>query len=209
MALLLYVQASPRIGRSHSIAVADAFVDAYRQSHPSDHVKTLNVFRAKIPAFDGPALQAKYDILHGRSKDPDTVRAWGQVEKVIAQFKSADKYVLAVPMWNFGIPYRLKHYLDVIIQPGYTFTVTEKGYQGLVKDRPAMLIYARGGRYQPGSGTEAYDLQSSYLELALRFMGFERIQTIFVEPTLADGRAAAEAAQQQAMAKARQLAVDF
>ena len=24
-------------------------------------------------------------------------------------FKSADKYIVSLPMWNFGIPYKLKH----------------------------------------------------------------------------------------------------
>ncbi|MDH7599384.1 MAG: NAD(P)H-dependent oxidoreductase [Sedimentisphaerales bacterium] len=209
MGHLLYIQASPRVGRSHSIVVADAFIDAYRQSQPGDLVRTINIFKARIPAFDGPALQAKYDILHGRSRDPATVKAWGRIESVIGQFKWADKYVFAVPMWNFGIPYRLKQYLDVIIQPGYTFTVTDNGYQGLVTGRPAVVIYARGGRYQAGSAAEAYDLQSRYLELALRFIGFSQIHSIFVEPTLASGPEAAKAAQEQAIAEARQLAVGF
>ena len=44
MAKLLYIQASPRGERSKSMQVADAFIKAYRQSHPSDTVETLNIF---------------------------------------------------------------------------------------------------------------------------------------------------------------------
>lgn len=206
MALLLYIQASPRIDRSVSIAVANAFVQSYMQTHPKDRIRTINLFKAQIPAFDGPTLQAKYDILHGRSKEPAAVMAWGRVEKTIEIFKSADRYLFAVPMWNFGIPYRLKHYLDVIIQPGYTFAVSQAGYKGLVTGRPAVLVYARGGSYQKGSPTEAYDLQTRYLELALRFIGIDQIQSLIVEPTLAGGPDTARQAQQQAMEKARQIA---
>lgn len=206
MALLLYIQASPRIDRSYSIAVANAFVQCYKQTHPKDRVRTINLFKAQIPAFDGPTLQAKYDIMHGRSKDPTATKAWGLVEKAIGIFKSADRYLFAVPMWNFGIPYRLKHYLDVIIQPGYTFAVSEAGYKGLVTGRPAVVVYARGGSYQEGSPVEAYDLQTRYLELALRFMGIEQIHSIIVEPTLAGGPDQASQARQQAVEKARQIA---
>lgn len=48
------------------------------------------------------------------------------VEDVIEQFTAADKYLFSLPMWNFGIPYKLKHYIDVIVQPGYTFSFTKK-----------------------------------------------------------------------------------
>lgn len=184
MAKVLYIQASPREKRSNSIQVADAFVKAYVDKYPSDKVETLNLFTANLPSFDGLAIQAKYDIMHGKSFSPEEKKAWDAVVKIIEHFKSFDKYVLAVPMWNFGIPYRLKQYLDIIIQPTYTFSVSDKGYEGLVKNKPVTVVYARGGSYPAGTPGEAYDLQKKYLDLALGFIGFTNIQTILVEPTL-------------------------
>jgi FMN-dependent NADH-azoreductase len=116
MAKVLYVQASPRAERSKSIQVADAFVKAYAAKHPSDKVETLNLFTANLPTFDGLTINGKYNIMHGKAFSPEEKKAWEAVVKVIEHFKSFDKYVLAVPMWNFGIPYRLKQYLDIIIQ---------------------------------------------------------------------------------------------
>jgi FMN-dependent NADH-azoreductase len=113
MARLFYIQASPRIQRSHSIAVADAFVGEYERKHPDDEIVTLNIFEESIPSFDGLAVQAKYTILHGQSHSQEELQVWKNVEEVIEQFTSADKYVLAVPMWNFSIPYRLKQYIDL------------------------------------------------------------------------------------------------
>ena len=120
MSKLLYIQASPRTQRSHSIAVADAFIEAYKRKHSDDEIVTLNVFDASIPNFDGLAVQAKYTILHGKSHSEEELQAWKNVEKIIEQFTSADKYVIAVPMWNFSIPYRLKQYIDLVVQPSYT-----------------------------------------------------------------------------------------
>ena len=134
MAKLLYIQASPR-DRSKSTKVAQAFLDSYRQTHPADEMVTLNVFEKDLPPFDGFAVQAKYSIMHGKEHTKDEAQAWSQVEALIDEFKSADKYLFSVPMWNFGIPYRLKQYIDLIVQPGYTFTADENGYQGLVKDK--------------------------------------------------------------------------
>ncbi len=210
MSKLLYTQASPRSRRSHCIAVADAFIETYQQKHPDDEVVTLNVFDASIPDFDGLAVQAKYTILHGKSHSEEELQAWKNVEKVIEQFTSADKYVIAVPMWNFNIPYRLKQYIDLIVQPGYTFSYSQdKGYEGLVVGKPMLAIYARGGQYPAGSEAEVFDLQTKYIELIFRFMGFEDISSLIVEPTLQGGPEVTELKRQEAVDKAKEMAGIF
>ena len=209
MAKLLYIQASPREKRSSSIQTADAFVEAYKAKHPADKVETLNLFKADLPSFDGLTIQGKYNIMHGAAFSPEQKKAWDAVVKIIDHFKSFDKYVLAVPMWNFGIPYRLKHYLDLIIQPTLTFSASDKGYEGLVKGRPAMVVYARGGSYAPGTPAEGFDLQKKYLELALGFIGFTDIASIVVEPTLQGAAEKIEAMTESCKKQARKLAENF
>jgi FMN-dependent NADH-azoreductase len=210
MSKLLYIQASPRGKRSYSIAVADAFIEAYRLQHPDDKIAVLNVFKARIPDFDVLAVQAKYTIMYGQAHSKSELKAWKSVERVINQFKAADKYLLAVPMWNFGISYRLKQYIDILIQPRYTFSYSkDAGYQGLVKGKPAMIVYARGGAYPPATPAEAYDLQKKYIELILGFIGFENIQSVVVEPTLADGPDVAAAKRQEAIEKIKAMAANF
>ena len=210
MSRLLYIQASPRVQRSHSIAVADAFIEAYERAHPDDKIVTLNLFDSSIPNFDGLAVQAKYAILHGQLHSKKEEQVWKSVEEVIEQFTSADKYVLAVPMWNFSVPYRLKQYIDLLVQPGYTFGYSEDtGYQGLVVGKPMLAVYARGGEYPAGSGTEAFDLQTKYIELIFGFIGFENIRSVITEPTLQGGPDVAEAKRQEAINKVKDIAPDF
>jgi FMN-dependent NADH-azoreductase len=209
MSRLLNIQASPRIERSYSIAAADAFVSAYKQANPKDEIVTINLFQKDLPTFDGLAVQAKYTILHGLKHTPEELAAWKKVEEVIAEFKSADKYVMAVPMWNFGIPYRLKQYLDIIVQPTYTFSFSpQEGYKGLVLGKPIFVSYSRGGAYEKGSAAEAFDLQTKYLQLALGFIGFTDIRTLVVEPTLA-GPDVAKKKREEAIAKAKEMALKF
>ena len=207
---LLYIKASPRKGRSRSIAVADAFCASYCALHPQEDCTELDVFDAALPVFDGHALNAKYAILHGSEPSAVEKEAWQPVEKIIGQFKSADKFVFAVPMWNFGIPYRLKQYFDIIVQPTFTFSYgPQEGYTGLVTDKRAFIAYASGGEYAKGSATEAFDLQKKYLELILGFMGITDILRVAVEPTLMAGPDVAEQKQIKAIALARELATKF
>ena len=209
MSKLLYIQASPRIERSYSIAVADAFVSTYKQANPKDEIVTMNLFKKDLPPFDGLTVQAKYTILHGLKHSPEELGAWRKVEDLIAEFKSADKYVMAVPMWNFGIPYRLKQYLDILVQPTYTFSFSpQEGYKGLVLGKPIFVAYSRGGAYPKGSAEEAFDLQIKYLQLILGFIGFTDVRTLHVEPTLA-GPDVAKKKREETIAKAKEMALKF
>jgi FMN-dependent NADH-azoreductase len=203
MARLLYIEASPRKQRSASIQIAKTFVQEYERTHSGDSVEILDLWSIKLPEFDGHVIDSKYVILHGLEHTAEQKEAWSGVEKFISQFTGADKYLFSLPMWNFGIPYKLKHYIDVIVQPGYTFSFSpEEGYKGLMVGRPVAAVYARGGAYGSGTGAEAFDLQKAYLEHILGFIGFSDFQTILVEPTLAspeDKEKSIEAAREQAV----------
>ncbi len=188
MATLLHIIASPRKQRSKSNQIADKFIDEYKKKNPSDTIEALNIFEAGLPTFDGDTINAKYNIMHNQAHSEDEKKAWSTVEKIIDNFKSADKYLFSIPMWNFGIPYKLKQYIDIIVQPTYTFTFDqEKGYTGLVTGKPAMLIFARGGDYSDAELEKQVDHQKSYMQLLLGFIGFTDIQSITAQPMLAQG----------------------
>lgn len=210
MAKLLYIQSSPRKERSSSNKVADAFVDAYVKKNPKDEVVRINIFEKVLPTFDGFTINAKYNIMHGQKHSKSEADAWATVEGIIAEFKSADKYLFSVPMWNFGIPYRLKQYIDIITQPSYTFTFEQdKGYKGLVVNKPAMLAFSRGGDYTNPEIEKQVDHQKSYMNLLLGFIGFTDIKSVIAQPTLAGGPETALAKTKQAIEQAQAIAQNF
>jgi FMN-dependent NADH-azoreductase len=61
-------------------------------------------------------LAAKYAGLSGTALTPAHESAWRRIEELAAPFHAADKLLFGVPQWNFGIPYKLKHRIDVISQ---------------------------------------------------------------------------------------------
>ena len=211
MGRLLYVEASPRKQRSASIAVCRAFLDAYRVAHPGDTVETLDIWAIDLPAFDGAALDAKYADLAGTPMDAAQAKAWDGIHSLAAPFHAADKLLFGVPLWNFGIPYRLKQLIDLISQRNVLFSFDEGGFGGLLKGRKAAVVYARGLDYQSaGSITPAarFDLQRPYMEMWLRFVGIEDISAITVEKTLF-GADIDQAARQEAAHQAELLARTF
>jgi len=208
MSRLLHVLCSPRKGRSVSRSVARAFLDAYASKNPGDDVETLDLWSVSLPEFDGDVLEAKYAVLHGKDHTSQQAAAWKAVVDAFDRFNRADKFVFSVPMWNFGIPYKLKHLIDVITQPGLAFRFSpESGYTGLVTGRPALVILARGGEYPPESDSAALDLQKPYLETWLRFIGVTDVQTLVVEPTLDPRRS--EDRVNDALERARTVAAGF
>lgn len=206
MAKVLHLYVSPREERSHSRNVAEAFLEVYQETNRGDEVATLDLSSVDLPPFDGFAIQAKYNIMHGKDHSSEQATAWREVEAVIEQFTSADKYVVSNPMWNFGVSYRLKHYIDVITQPGYTFAADESGYTGLVTGKPMVLIHACGGGGYTEGDMAAMDFQARYLETVFGFMGFTDIRQIRVEGMLGPDAVAAETA---AIAEAQKVAKEF
>jgi len=183
---LLYIQASPRGERSSSSDVANAYIDAFKAASADNTVTTLNIWDMNLPEFDGDRLNAKYSFLHGQNPSDTEASAWQEIVSITEQFKDADCYLFSVPMWNFSIPYKLKHYIDVITQPGLTFSFDpETGFFGLVTGKPVTAIYSRGGEYS-NAEAKGMDFQKPYLEMAMGFIGFREINSVLIEPTLAD-----------------------
>jgi FMN-dependent NADH-azoreductase len=210
MARVLHVQASPRGAESFSRRAAEQFIEAYLESHPGAEIDVLDVFADALPRFDAPAAKAKYSVLAGQEPADDAARAWKAVIDVVDRLKAADLVLISSAMWNFSIPYRLKQWVDVIVQPALSFSYSpQEGYKGLITGKPAVLILARGGDYSPGSGYEAFDFQKPYLESILGLIGFESIRTIIVQPTLQGGPDVGRQKLDRALAEAAELATSL
>lgn len=200
MTKLLHIEASPRKSRSRSIEVAHEFINAYKTKHGSDAIETMDIWSMSLPPFNGDMLDAKYAVMSGTEPTEQQQTAWGSVQKMFDHFNSADTYLISVPMWNFNIPYQLKHYIDIITQPGMAWSYTpEEGYKGLLKNKTALVVYSSGDAYGQGTGFEAYDLQKPYINLWLNFIGITDIKTINVEASLFPDRSNEEIAKQEAI----------
>jgi FMN-dependent NADH-azoreductase len=208
---LLYVQSSPRGPRSVSSAVADAFLQAYRQACSELTVDTLNVWEENLPDFDQEAIGAKYKGINKEPMAPAEAAVWDTIQELAARFQRADRILLGVPMWNFAYPYKLKQLIDLVCQRNMLFTYDGAEYGPLLKTRRAFVVYARGGTYAEDSPTPAsrFDHQKGYIDFWLKFIGVKEVQTLVVEGTTWPGREKREASIASGLEKARKLAADF
>ena len=98
-------------------------------------------------------------------------------DELLADLRANDVLVLAVPMYNLGIPSQLKAWFDRVLRAGETFRYTENGPQGLIEGKRAIILAARGGQY---AGTE-FDSQTPHLKTMLGLMGISDVEVVFAE----------------------------
>ena len=130
-------------------------------------------------------------------RSPAEAKALALSDALVDELAAADVVVLAVPMYNFGLPSSLKAWIDHIVRPGRTFSYGEKGPEGLLKGKKAVVVVARGGVYSEGPAQQL-DFQESYLRAVLGFIGITNVHVVRVE-----GVAMGEEALKNAMASAK------
>jgi FMN-dependent NADH-azoreductase len=125
-------------------------------------------------------------------------------DELIAELEAADTIVLAVPMYNFSIPSTLKAWIDHVARRGRTFRYTEKGPEGLLKNKKVFVLGARGGVYGKGTPQAAFDFQEPYLRTVLGFLGLTDVTFIHFEG-VGMGPEAASANRNKALAHVERL----
>ena len=202
MTTLLHISASPRGAKSESLAIAETFLSAYRETHPDNTIETWDLWDGTLPEFGPAAAHAKMAVFAGADPMGDEAAAWRAAGQAFERFAAADEYLFSVPMWNAGIPYILKQFIDVISQPGMVFGFDgELGYTGLVTGRKAAVVYTSavyGVGRPPSFGS---DFQAPYLRDWLNWAGINDITEVAFRPNLAT--ADAETGRQAAHAAAR------
>ena len=208
MSKLLHISASPRGPRSESLAIATTFLDTVRETDPGLAIEEYDLWDGTLPAFGPDAAAAKMAVFAGEEPQGAAGRAWAAAIDTFRRFDAADRYLFSVPMWNAGVPYILKQFIDVVSQPGMVFGFDpEKGYAGLLRGKRAAVVYT-SAVYGPDRGPAfGADFQAPYFEDWLRWAGIEEISTIHFRPNLAT--ADAETGRRLAHARAREEAKRF
>lgn len=207
MKKLLHIIATPRTEKSRTLKVSASFMEEFTKSHPNYVIEELNLYKEKLPELTLERVTGKYALLSGNDLTKQSKAAWQEIIQQINRFLSADAYLLSTPMWNFSVPYSLKHYLDVIIQPKYLFQYTQTGVEGLAKNKKMVVITSRGGDYSIPE-TCAFDHQEPYLRTIFGFVGITNIQFINAQP-MDMGEQLQTQKIQEAQAKAKELANQY
>ena len=209
MSKLLHISASPRGERSESLGLAKTFLEVYRELHPEDEIIEWDLWDGSLPEFGPAAAAAKMDVFAGQEPSGPAAEAWRAAGATFRRFADADRYLFSVPMWNSGVPYILKQFIDVVSQPGWVFGVDPStGYDHLLAGRGkrVAVIYTSAVWGPPLGPDFGSDFQSTYFTDWLRWTGLSDISDIRFQPTLTGDR---DMARQAADAVARDVAKTF
>lgn len=207
MKKLLHIIATPRAEESNTLRVTKVFLEAFKEKRSDWALEEIDLSKEKLPSLNLKEANGKYVLLSGKELKGELKDAWRGIISQIERFLSADSYLISTPMWNFGIPYMLKHYIDVIAQPKYLFRYTQNGPEGLVMNKKMVIVTSRGGEYLSDQ-MRKFDFQEPYLRAIFGLVGISDITFIHAQP-MDMGPETRERNIKDAQGKARDLAAKF
>lgn len=206
--MLLHVIANPRgAGQSRSRRVATAFLEGFRTTHPDEPIQEVDLFSVDLPMIDALDVGARVAQSRGGDLSPEERARFARFWTFIEPLLEADRLVLTAPMWNFGPPWKLKQWLDVVTQARVTFEYGPQGPRGLLKAKGA-LLGSRGGAYGEGDPRETHDFFVPALRWSLEWLGIEDL-TVVMADALDAAPQGAEAVLRAAEARARAAGAGF
>lgn len=170
----LVITASILGENGQSKALAERFI-AQAQGRDGVEVTHRDLVASELPHLNLAEL-GSWQVAE-EERTPEQRELAARSDALIKELHDHDVVVLAVPMYNFGIPSQLKAWFDRVMRAGVTFRYTENGPQGLVEGKRAIILAARGGQY---AGSEM-DTQTPHLKLMLGMMGIGEVDTVFAE----------------------------
>lgn len=175
MKRILHIRSSLFGDASASNQLADELLAQLTDTYPGSSITTLDLAAEPLPHLGEAEFGA---WLVPESERTPTQQALADTsDRLIEQLLAHDVLVLAVPMYNLGIPSTLKAWIDRIARAGKTFRYTADGPQGLVRGVSAHLVFTRGGEYR---GTPL-DTQTGHLQSVLRLIGISDIRSVYAE----------------------------
>jgi FMN-dependent NADH-azoreductase len=180
---VLRVDASARVEGSVTRQLADQLIEGLA-ARVDDLAVTRRDVAQGLPFVDADWVAANFT-------DPDA-RSAVQREKLagsdtlVAEMKNTDVWVIATPIYNFGVPASLKAWVDQIARARLTFRYTEQGPQGLLEGKKVYILTATGGT----EVDSAIDFATPWLKFVLGFLGVTDVEVIAADRGMLRGDAA-------------------
>lgn len=188
MKKILYIAASPKPETaSISKRIGRSFVTRLMENDPDCILEELDLYTADIPLPKDTYFTGWVSLVSGAQFDAlseNDKHAVTRMNDLCTQFKSADIYVIASPMWSLSFPSMLKQYLDCIMLNNRLISLTDKSVNGLLGDRRRKMVYIQssGGVY-PKLLYGQLNFGIRYFHDIFKFLGIKDFTPILVQGT--------------------------
>jgi FMN-dependent NADH-azoreductase len=201
MTNILILDSAATGSASVSRRLTESAADQLARRHPDARIVRRDIGAHPIPHLTEATVPA---IRAGIVDSVEARDALALSDTLIAELKAADLVVIGAPMYNFGMPSTLKAWFDHVLRAGISFRYSEKGPEGLLTGKKAIVVEARAGHYSDGPAA-AMDHQEPHLRTLLGFIGITDGTVVRAEK-LAFGPEAAEGAIADAIGRIASLA---
>ncbi|MFC3087862.1 FMN-dependent NADH-azoreductase [Tabrizicola soli] len=185
MTKILRIESSIKGENSVSRDLTDRIVD--RLTASGDATVTLRDLSGGVPLITADWIGAVFTPAEARDAEQARIAAFS--DELLAEVRAADVLVIALPVYNFGVPATLKSWFDHLARKGETFNYTETGPVGLLTGKRAIIAMASDGT-KIGS---AIDFASGYVRHMLGFFGITEVEFIAADAVLFGGDVVAQA----------------
>ncbi len=143
-----------------------------------------------VPQIDGAWLAA--NMTPAEDRTPAQRAKLALSDALIEEVQAADTIVIALPIYNFGVPSSLKAWVDMIARAGITFKYTEQGPVGLLEGKRVIFTIASGGTEVDGP----IDFATPWLRHVMGFVGITDVQMVRSDRQMVDAAASKERARE-------------
>lgn len=168
MAKVLVLQSSAKLNGSISRQLVNEFIEQAGTNGRQHTFTVRDLAHDPVPVLHDGIV----DAIRTRPEDltPAQRAATALSEELIAELKAADFVVIGAPIYNWSIPAALKAWIDQVTRIGQTFRYANGGVEGLLGDKPTLVVLSRGGIYDSPERA-AVDFQKPYLTTIFKVIG--------------------------------------
>ena len=179
---VLHVCANPKpTEESVSKQLAAAFFGKLIELKPEVELVNVDLYDEKPPFYSYELYKRAWYPVFDENYEPSKVEdmAINYASKQAEAFNGADVLVLTMPMWNFTVPAIMKAWMDQVLSPGLTFSISkEDGVKPLHKVKSIVLLVASGGVYKEDDERDALTRQ---VRSAFGFIGIDNLEVVWAE----------------------------
>ena len=179
---VLHVCANPKpTDQSISKQLAAAFFSKLIELRPDVDLVNVDLYDEKPPFYTYELYKRAWYPLMDEAYQPSKPEemAMNYASRQAEMFNAADVLVLTMPMWNFSVPAIMKAWMDQVLTPGLSFSLSpEEGVKPLHQIKSVVLLVASGSVYKEDDERDALSRQ---VRAAFNFIGIDEIEVVWAD----------------------------
>ena len=178
---ILRIDSSAKTETAQSRLLADRIINGLQTNEKSTEI-TVRDLNEHLPQVDSAWIDA--NNTQAENLTDKQKKTLSLSDKLITEIEAADTLIIGVALYNFSIPASLKLWIDLICRARKTFKYSDKGPEGLMTGKKAIICFASGGT----SFGSDIDFASGYIRHILGFIGIKDVTFIKADKHFMDNQ---------------------